>query len=371
MVCHPFEGVILMKRSRVVFLTIPFLVLLTFATGLKGVRGDEVQLKNGDRVSGTIVTMENKVLTIRTSYAGDLSIKWEAVSEITTDASVEVQLSDDTTAHGVVRAAEDGKLSVKAERVDELLTFHVDDVEIINPPPDYRWKARFDVGIDIEKGNTDNEDYELSGSLIARTESSRFTFLGELDREYDSGDKSEDDALGLLKYDHFFTDKWYGWLGTHFEMDQFKDLNLRSLIGAGPGYQFFETPLTNLSVQAGLAAINEDYDVEEDQSYVGYTWGIDYDRYFLDNMVQFFHWQRGIWSLSNTEDIMIYTRTGFRVPLVKRLSASLQYHWDLDNAVPPGEDEIDQRVLLTLGWELGNYGGRFRNVSKLEYIKSD
>ena len=61
--------------------------------------------------------MENKELTIRTSYAGDLSIKWEAVAEITTDASVEVGLSDDTSAHGVVRAAEDGKLSVKAERV--------------------------------------------------------------------------------------------------------------------------------------------------------------------------------------------------------------------------------------------------------------
>jgi hypothetical protein len=124
-------------------------------------------------------------------------------------------------------------------------------------------------------------------------------------------------------------------------------------------------------VEAGLAGIDEDYDVDEDQSYLGFTWGIDYDRYFLDDMVHFFHWQRGIWSLSDSEDIMIYMRTGFRVPLVKRLSASLQYNWELDNAVPPGEDEIDHRLLLTLGWELGNYGDEFREGGKLDYITRD
>jgi len=350
---------------------LPFVILMIFATGLKAVKADEVQLKNGDRVSGTIVTMENKVLTIRTSYAGDLSVQWEAIAGITTDASIEVGLSDDTSAHGLVSSAEEGKLSVKAQKIEGPLTFHIEDVKAINPGPDYRWKARFDVGIDIEKGNTDAEDYELRSSFLARTESSRYTFWGELNQEYKSRNKTEDNAFGFLKYDHFWTEKWYGWLGTQFETDEFKGLDLRSLIGAGPGYQFFETPLTNLSVEAGLAGINEDYDVGEDQSYLGFAWGINYDHYFLDDKVQFFHWQRGIWSLSDSSDIMIYTRTGFRVPLVKRLSVSLQYNWDLDNAVPPGEDEIDQRILLTLGWELGNYGGQFREASTLDYIMWD
>ena len=69
--------------------------------------------------------------------------------------------------------------------------------------------------------------------------------------------------------------------------------------------------------------------------------------------------------------VTIYTRTGFRVSLVRRLSATLQYNWELDNAVPPGEDEIDQRILLTLGWELGNYGGQFRQGRRLDYIIQD
>lgn len=365
-------GIIIKKKTvRVLFFPLPFVALLVLAVGMKGVRADEVQLKNGDRISGTIITMQDKVLTIRTSYAGELSIKWEAVASISTDASVEVGLRDDTFTHGLVRPAEEERLSIEAEKVDEPLMFHVDDVETINPPPDYRWKARVDVGVDVEKGNTDKEEYELGVSFLARTEDGRYTLWGEVDREYKSGERTEDDGRGLLKYDHFFTNDWYSWLGSYVETDEFKDLNMRLLVGAGPGYQFFETPLTNLSVEVGPAGVKEDYDVDEDQNYAGFTWGIDYDRYFLDERVQFFHWQRGIWSLSDTEDIMIYTRTGFRFPLVKGLSAAFQYNWELDNAVPPGEDEIDQRILVKLSWQLGNFAGQLRQAGKLGYILRD
>jgi hypothetical protein len=36
--------------------------------------------------------------------------------------------------------------------------------------------------------------------------------------------------------------------------------------------------------------------------------------------------------------------------------------------VPPGEEEIDERFLFTLGWELGNYSQQIRQLSKFEYI---
>ncbi len=361
------------ETSRLLFPMLPFLMLGIFATGLGAImaRADEVQLKNGDRISGTIVRMENKVLMIRTSYAGDLSIRWEAVAAIATDSSVQVGLSDDTSARGAVFPAEEGKLSLKAEKVEEPLTFNIDDVEIINPPPDYRWTFRLNAGVDIEKGNTDSEDYHLDTQLFVRTERSRYTVWAELDKEYTSNILSKDSALSVLKYDHFLTKKWYGWLATLFETDEFKDLNLRTVVGAGPGYQFFESPLRNLGVEIGPVYVNEDFDEGKDQGYGALSWRLDYDQYFWGNRVQFFHWQYGLWSVDNSEDVAIYTRTGLRIPIVKGLSATLQYNWDLDNVVPPGEEEIDERFLFTLGWELGNYREQIRQLSKFEYITSD
>lgn len=361
------------KNSTFLFPKLPFLILAIFATGLGAIRAraDEVQLKNGDRITGTIVRMENKVLMIRTFYAGDLSIRWEAVAAITTDLSVQLGLSNDTSVRGIVFPAEEGKLSLKAEKVEEPWTFDIDDVEVINPPPDYRWTLRLNAGVDIEKGNTDSEEYHLDTKFFVRTERSRYTIWAELDKEYDSNILSKDSALGVMKYDHFFTKKWYGWLGTFIETDESKDLNLRSVVGAGPGYQFFESPLTSLGVETGLVYVNEDYDEGENQGYGALCWRLDYDRYFWDNRVKFFHWQHGLWSVANSEHVAIYTRTGFRIPLVKGLSATLQYNWDLDKAAPPGEEEIDERFLFTLGWELGNYSEQIRQLSKLEYITKD
>ncbi len=367
------KGRVAMIRKNAAFFPpkLAFVILAVFATGLGAIRAraDEVQLKNGDRISGTIVRMENKLLQIKTPYAGDVSIKWEAIAAITTDSSVQVGLRDDTSARGVVLPAEEGKLRLKAEKVEEPWTFDIDDVKVINPPPDYRWALRLNAGVDIEKGNTDSEEYHLDTHFFVRTESSRYTIWAELDKEYESDVLSEDSALGVLKYDHFLTKKWYGWLATLLEKDEFKDLNLKSVVGAGPGYQFFESPLRNLGVETGPMYVHEDFDEGEDQGYGALGWRFDYDQYFWDNRVQFFHWQYGLWSLSDAENVTIYTRTGFRIPLVKGLSATLQYHWDLDNGVPSGEDEIDERFLFALGWELGNYREQIRQFSKLEYIK--
>jgi putative salt-induced outer membrane protein YdiY len=358
-----------MKASRVIFLMLPLLVLLVFAVGLKAVRADEVRLQNGDRISGTIVRMGNNVLTINTPYAGDLFIKWDAIAAIATDSSVQVGLSDDTSARGVVFPVEDGKLSLKAEKVEEPWTFDMDDVEVINPPPDYRWALRLNAGVDIEKGNTDSEEYHLDTRFFVRTEKSRYTVSAELDKEYDSGVLTENSSFSLLKYDHFFTKKWYGWLATVLETDEFKDLNLRSVVGAGPGCQFIESPSRNLGIEIGPVYVSEDFDEGEDQGYGALSWRLDYDQYFWDNRAQFFHWQYGLWSMANSEDVAIYTRTGFRIPLTKRLSATLQYNWDMDSTVGSGDEEIDERFLFTLGWELGNYGEQISQLSKLEAMR--
>jgi len=44
-------------------------------------QAEQVTLKNGDRLSGAIVSMDGKKLVIKTTYAGEVSIDWAEVSE--------------------------------------------------------------------------------------------------------------------------------------------------------------------------------------------------------------------------------------------------------------------------------------------------
>jgi hypothetical protein len=61
---------------KIVFqcLFVCFAAVLVFA--------DQVSLKNGDRLSGTIVKSDGKVLVVHTDYAGDVILKLDAVQGI-------------------------------------------------------------------------------------------------------------------------------------------------------------------------------------------------------------------------------------------------------------------------------------------------
>ena len=52
----------------------------------------------------------------------------------------------------------------------------------------------------------------------------------------------------------------------------------------GAGYQFVEIPVTNLSLEAGLTYVNEDYETGQDEGYPAGRWALDFDRYFFNKV---------------------------------------------------------------------------------------
>lgn len=58
-----------------------WIVLLLFGTAFVGAaRADEVTLKNGDRLTGTIIKSDAKTLDIKTEFAGVVTIQWSAIT---------------------------------------------------------------------------------------------------------------------------------------------------------------------------------------------------------------------------------------------------------------------------------------------------
>lgn len=335
-----------MKCSGV--LSIAALLFLLFTAN--HLFADEIRLKNGDRLSGKVVTMENGKLVFKTSYAGDLTINWAEVESLKTDEPVSIVLIDETAIKGATRTAEPGKLHIETETIDAAL--RLSEVTAINPEPvpPVKLKVKVNGGLDVEKGNTDNEKYNLDSEFIARTKKNRFTVRGELSYERSDGEKSADNWMGFAKYDHFITDQWYIFGSSFFEKDDFKDLNLRSQFGAGVGYQIFETPEIDLSAETGLSYVNEDYIEAEDNDYSAGTWAVNYEQWFLDKTFQLFHRHMGNVSLEDTTDTFVKTRTGLRIPVYKRFNVGAQFNWDWDNNPSPGEKKGDYRYLLTMGW---------------------
>ncbi len=69
------------ERSVVLKLTKSVLILSLFAGAI--LSAEQVSLKNGDHLSGTIVSMDSKKLVLKTTYAGEVSIDWDSVDQFT------------------------------------------------------------------------------------------------------------------------------------------------------------------------------------------------------------------------------------------------------------------------------------------------
>ncbi len=313
---------------------------------------DEVRLKNGDRITGKIISMSAQKLVVETAYAGKITVDWNAVTHLITDSPITVKLDGTVSLEGTAESTESGKMKLKQEKVKEPATLLLSDVAGINPTPEppVRISARVNAGLGATDGNTDNKSVYFDGQFSARTKKNRISLGGEYSREETDGDPTVDRALGFIKYDHFFYEKWYGFAKTSAEKDDFKDLNLRTDIGAGPGYQLFESDVLNLGFEAGVSYVNEDFIEAEDDNYAAGRWAMDYNQYFYKKFFQLFLFNEGFVDTGDSDNIWIRTRAGIRIPLYKQINLSAQYNLDWDNQPSPGKVKTDQQFVLTFGY---------------------
>jgi len=312
---------------------------------------DEVWLKNGDRITGKVMALREGILLFKTTYAGDVPILWKEVSNLRTEESIRIVLDDETTVEGPALSAEGGKISVKAEALPEPVTTDLAKVAIINPKPPLSATLRVNLGASFATGNTDKEDVYSDGEFVARTAQNRYTIGGLYRRAESDNVKTEDKALAYMKYDHFITKKWYAYANTSGETDEFKDIDLRYTLGVGAGYQFIETDRTNFSLEGGVSYVDENHIVAEDNSFAAGRWGLRFDHFLLPKSLQFFLYHTGLQSLEDSEDLVLFTQTGFRVPFYKSLNFTGQVNWEYDKSPALGKKESDYTYIFSLGYQ--------------------
>jgi len=314
---------------------------------------DEVFLKNGNHLSGAIVSMSEGKLVLETEFAGRLTIDWRHVERLSADAPLTLVLVDGSTIRGIPTSdATPRRLKLAIEPIADPVPVELARVTGINPPeePPVKFNGRINVGLNKASGNTDTESGHVDAELIARTASHRLTVGGAYNRAEDNNRKSEDNASGYSQYNYFLIEKLYLYLNGMAERDTFKDINLRTTMGPGIGYQFFEGELMNLSIEAGPSYVRTDYDQADDEDSASGRWALKFDRFFFEKLVQYYFTNEGYISASDTSDVFMFTRTGLRFPIRGGLSFNAGFEWDWDNTPAEGTDKSDYRHILSIGY---------------------
>ena len=332
-----------------------FFSLLVWGFFLVEVLADEIILKNGDRLTGEVITLEKDKLIFKTSYAGDIIIAWTEVEKIRMDKQAEVILEDDVSLHGVIETAEDGSITIRQAETQQRAFVDLAQVKRIKPQQaestETKYNMRTNVGVTIESGNTEKEKFHLDGRFGANKQQFRFSVGFEYDYESNNDEKTRNKLLASSNLDYFFKRPWYVYVKGAYEFDEFKDLDLKLDIGPGIGYQFIKGENANLALEAGPSYVKQDFKKESRRDYIAARTGISADKWFFNKFVQFYLLAEGFSNPDEGDDRFARVRSGLRYPLGWGFSMSTQYNLDYDNNPPEGIEETDQRLIFLLGYD--------------------
>jgi putative salt-induced outer membrane protein YdiY len=266
-----------------------------------------------------------------------------------------VYFEDGSKLVGTLRSDEDGSVVVVVAGTPESAPVSLAKLRFINPSAEISGEGakvtgHINAGLSSSSGNSQARKFYLDTESVARTRDNRFTIGGRGARTQDQDVTIESNWLGYLKYDHFFSKKWYGYTNGNFENDRFKDIRLRTTLGLGNGYQFLETEKTNLSLEGGLTYVNTDFIVAQDDAYPAARWAVKFDHRLFNSKLQFFHAHEAYVGLDDARKTFVRSQTGLRVPLMDKLNATAQYNVDWDNTPTDGAVRTDKTLLLTLGY---------------------
>ena len=305
---------------------------------------DVVVMKNGDQMTGTVDSISGGNLLLNTEYAGAVPIKLDAIASVTTEEEFDVRVGGEKISGKFTTADEGILIGDQPVELAAIKRAGQDNIAAIDLGTD--WTSRADVGVVISNGNSDTESINvLIESALKRGKSEHLVSLlinQEEAEEVTTKDQTDFD----YGYKRFVSDKWYAAGNFEYFKDELKDIDQRLTLGAGMGYQFWDNSLGALSVEAGVSAVREDLDGEEEDN-PAFRWALDYKRLLLNKKMEFFHKHSLLVIPDSDRGEVISGSTGLRYAINDRIDTSARVDVIHETEPAPGNSKTD--VTYTLG----------------------
>jgi putative salt-induced outer membrane protein YdiY len=320
-----------------------FLILVSIASA------DEIVLENGDRMTGKLTKLEKEMITFETEYAEPINVQTSKIKSITTDSPVEIHLISGEVLKGRISTDESGNLSMEATDERETIVFGWEKVSAINPPPFVppKWKGNVNVGASTQTGNSERTNITFGADATRKTEKDRYNLRFLHNYAEDDKNVTARNYYGAGKYDYFFTEDFYGYIGVELLKDKTKDLKLRTIVGPGMGYQIWDDTIKFLLFEAGISYFSEDLKKGEDKDWITARLAGDL-RYNITESVIFSDQLIMYPSLENSRDFKLRNEAVVTSPLASGWSLRLANIFEHDGNPPEDVKRNDWYWILAL-----------------------
>ncbi len=333
------------------------LVIVCLIVFIAPATADTIKLKNGDRLTGTIVKSDEKSLVIKTDYAGAITVNWAAIQDVESAQELNVFSKAGQKLVGTLTTVEDkiavttkdaGKVELAKSDIttmrsaDEQIAWQKEQDRYANPSVLDLWAGSADFGIALTTGNSATTTTTAGLDLARVTKRDKTTVfyrqVSATDRNVSPSKKIANAKRAGVQYDLKLSNRSYVFGFSNFDFDEFLRLDLRFAPGGGFGYNVVKREHSTFDLFGGIAYNKEIFDVtpapttavpqptyttltrDSMEGFVGEEW-----RYKMNTRTQFFEKATLYPNFSQTGKFRLNLDVGMSTALSKYLSWNLAY----------------------------------------------
>jgi hypothetical protein len=253
--------------------TLLFVVLVLLCPSLFA---DQVTLKNGDRLTGTMndrtptrwiskpnsrekLQSSGRRLTRSSTQALHVGLQGGqmVVGPVSTNDGG-IQISTQTA--GLVTASKDSIQVIRSE--SEQAAYDAATERLQHPHLGDYWSGVLDTGLSVTRGNSATLSYTLSGKAVRQTDRDKITvYTTAIYGKNDNTSPSQTIAhqiQGGVRGDINLDKRWFAFAATDFNSNRLQHLDLQNVIAGGVGYHLIKTQNTTFDLFGGVG-YNQEY----------------------------------------------------------------------------------------------------------------
>lgn len=327
--------------------------------------GDQITLKNGDRVTGSVVKKDGKTLTVKTDHFGTVSVAWDQVQSVAADKPVNVELKDGQVLLGTIAASQEKvEIVAGAERREvpaaEVVALRDSSEQrtwerLRHPGFTQLWVGNATLGFAGTKGNAETSTFTLGLNAARITRADKTTLYFNAIRASALFDRVEQTTAQAVRggwgYSRNLGSRLFVNGFNDYEYDRFQNLDLRFVLGGGLGFSVWKGERGRLDLLGGGAYNRESFGAtstapsftrDSGEAYAG-----DDFTYKLNSVTSVFQNLRFFPNLTQTGDYRANFDAGATTRLVRWLSWNVAISNRLLSNPVPGRKQND--FLYTTG----------------------
>jgi len=308
---------------------------------------DTVWMKNGDRITGDIQSLQAGKLTIISRYAGAIHVDWSEVQELASSSKLNVQ-DEQARAEYFSRLKSEKGTSLFAASMLNQPAPPIRDSSFTHQRRSFwdkvSWKGNFDVGIDYKTASSRTEDYKAKLDTKLEYQQWRHKIKASYARKLDNRVTTTYNYGGRYSADRFLSDQLFWQSRALYKRDHVEDVVRQAALGTGLGYQFWDNETGSFSLAGLVGRAQYSYDDGAVDRFYAASMQWDFNHYIRGDRLEIYSTGEIMRPLNNSPHVSIDANVGIRYRVTSWLSWFLNYS---RNHITGGRQKLNEKRVST------------------------